>query len=521
MNYDGPPDNTSSQAPDLYLYDAGWDHQPDLDNDKNYKNNSSLSPAHIDPNFSIMDTSPDVFFSTLNPNSILTSRHTPLSNHVNLGGSSNDSSKLRQEISSGPHPPNSAPNINSSIPPSPINCFDIFPEQSNRELNFSNILRIGTLNVRSIVYFTKQLNLFSLLLSHQLHGGDLNAEFDGYLKNISYLTISSPINPLFRYLYSHQFDDLSAHLWSYVLDPSDTFSSDHFLLIAFFDFLNIHDLRTPSYLKQRLHYHTEYNIHAALPNHKILFTAEVDSGLKKFTPANGDGHLNNNWHRLKFALLNAAHSAFLKRVISLNKPQAVPEFTDLFPNQIAFIEVLPVPVTLYSIFSSLHLGFPNFLTKFRSSLRTVKKFISGKVTTEFDNYKQVAIKAAIARRNSNFYKDKGKFIRSSLNREKRSIVLDRVLITDISGNSQLLIASDDIHKAAIRHFQNVVGPSRSPFKTLDELPDRWKSRYTPISMINPDIYSMIMAPITEIELLSVINNSPHHKASGPSFIPYE
>ncbi|EXX62750.1 hypothetical protein RirG_158830 [Rhizophagus irregularis DAOM 197198w] len=100
MNYDGPPDNTSSQAPDLYLYDAGWDHQPDLDNDKNYKNNSSLSPAHIDPNFSIMDTSPDVFFSTLNPNSILTSRHTPLSNHVNLGGSSNDSSKLRQEISS-------------------------------------------------------------------------------------------------------------------------------------------------------------------------------------------------------------------------------------------------------------------------------------------------------------------------------------------------------------------------------------------------------------------------------------
>lgn len=116
----------------------------------------------------------------------------------------------------------------------------------------------------------------------------------------------------------------AAHLWSYVLDPSDTFSSDHFLLIAFFDFLNIHDLRTPSYLKQRLHYHTEYNIHAALPNHKILFTAEVDSGLKKFTPANGDGHLNNNWHRLKFALLNAAHSAFLKRVISLNKPQAVP-----------------------------------------------------------------------------------------------------------------------------------------------------------------------------------------------------
>ncbi|CAB4374401.1 unnamed protein product [Rhizophagus irregularis] len=114
-------------------------------------------------------------------------------------------------------------------------------------------------------------------------GGDLNAEFDSYLKNISDLTISSPINSLFRYLHSRQFDDLcafdssslplltfrsssfnhlsrldylwtspafpAAYLWSYILDSSDAFSTDHFLLIGFFDFLNIHDLHAPSYLK--------------------------------------------------------------------------------------------------------------------------------------------------------------------------------------------------------------------------------------------------------------------------------
>ncbi|EXX73880.1 hypothetical protein RirG_056380 [Rhizophagus irregularis DAOM 197198w] len=121
---------------------------------------------------------------------------------------------------------------------------------------------------------------------------------------------------------------------------------------------------------------------------------------------------------------------------------------------------------------------------------------------EFDNHKQAAMKATIAEWNSNFYEDKGKFIRNSLNREKCSIVLDRVL-------------------AAIKHFQNVVGPSRSPFKTLDDLPDRWKSHYTPIPSINSNIYSIVMAPITEAELLAVINNSPRHKASGPSSIPYE
>jgi exonuclease III len=70
--------------------------------------------------------------------------------------------------------PDSASNNNNKnqFPTSPSfnHCFDISPDQYDRELNFSNILRIGTLNVRSLVHASKQLNLFSLLLSHQLHG---------------------------------------------------------------------------------------------------------------------------------------------------------------------------------------------------------------------------------------------------------------------------------------------------------------------------------------------------------------
>ncbi|CAG8769352.1 17567_t:CDS:2, partial [Rhizophagus irregularis] len=160
----------------------------------------------------------------------------------------------------------------------------------------------------------------------------------------------------------------------------------------------------------------------------ILFTAAVNSGLKNPALPNGDGHLNNDWHRLKSALLNAARCTFPKRVISLNKPQAVPfelrpiihlshkldhyiKFTDLFIDQSALIDILLNPALLYS-------------------------FVSGKVTVEFYNHKQVVMKAAIAKRNSNFYEDKEKFICSSLNREKCSIVLDRVLITNIPGNPQ-------------------------------------------------------------------------------------
>ncbi|PKC56984.1 hypothetical protein RhiirA1_401745 [Rhizophagus irregularis] len=46
--------------------------------------------------------------------------------------------------------------------------------------------------------------------AHVLLGGDLNAEFDCYLKNLSNPTISSPTHPLFRYLHLHQFEDLCA-----------------------------------------------------------------------------------------------------------------------------------------------------------------------------------------------------------------------------------------------------------------------------------------------------------------------
>lgn len=89
-------------------------------------------------------------------------------------------------------------------------------------------------------------------------------------------------------------------------------STDHFLLIAFFDFLNIRDLHALSYLKQRSRYRTEYNIHVALPDHKIFFTSEVDLGLKKLVTFDDNGHLNKEWHRLKSAILGAARSTFPK-----------------------------------------------------------------------------------------------------------------------------------------------------------------------------------------------------------------
>ncbi|CAB4437700.1 unnamed protein product [Rhizophagus irregularis] len=302
------------------------------------------------------------------------------------------------------------------------------------------------------------------------------------------------------------------------------------LLIGFFDFLAIEIMRAPSYLKQRSRYRTVYNCHAALPDQKVLFTSEVDVGLKTAQATDTYINLNRMWHRFKTAPFNCGTTAFPKQVISLNKTKKTP--VELQPYQHIshkldhYIRSLSRHFTISELYGSWNRFYPSFCPLFHELFSDLQRHSSASATVnfcetqlEFDHYKHDAMKSAIAERNANFYEDKGKFIRSSLNREKRSIVLDRVLVTDIPGSPQLLIAPDDIHAAAIKHFQNIVGPSRSPFKSLNELPERWKNRYTPLSEIDPDIYQLGDAPIDASELRAVINNSPSRKAPGPSSIP--
>ncbi|PKK55367.1 hypothetical protein RhiirC2_802589 [Rhizophagus irregularis] len=76
MNYDNPGDSDLYPFCDNYenqnhSYDNGWDDAPTQDPNSGF----NLSP-HTSP--SLMDTSPDAFFSALDPNSVLSRRHVPL-----------------------------------------------------------------------------------------------------------------------------------------------------------------------------------------------------------------------------------------------------------------------------------------------------------------------------------------------------------------------------------------------------------------------------------------------------------
>ncbi|GBC21061.1 hypothetical protein GLOIN_2v1770668 [Rhizophagus irregularis DAOM 181602=DAOM 197198] len=196
ISYDGPPDNAFSYAPDSYPNDAGWNNcHHEFDN-----NTSSSLPIHAYSNLSIMDTSSDTFFSTFDPNFILSSRHAILPARVTFG----DSSRLRQKIS---FISNTQQNLSN---------------HTGRKLSGrQEILIIGAYVPPSSRLNSKLIsNCHSTLVSwittacsagiHILLDGDLNAEFNCYLKNISDPSISSPTHSLFRYLHSHQFEDLCA-----------------------------------------------------------------------------------------------------------------------------------------------------------------------------------------------------------------------------------------------------------------------------------------------------------------------
>ncbi|CAB4403339.1 unnamed protein product [Rhizophagus irregularis] len=128
--------------------------------------------------------------------------------------------------------------------------FHIPPSTHSNNLSSSNILRLGSLNVRSLVSPTKQLNLFSILLSHALAcgllfhsyflirsarssdhsvllGGDLNADLEFFLKQLTAAHPgSSPLNPLFKFLHEQQFDDLCE------LDSSSLYLPPPFVLLV-------------------------------------------------------------------------------------------------------------------------------------------------------------------------------------------------------------------------------------------------------------------------------------------------
>ncbi|GBB88007.1 hypothetical protein RclHR1_14510004 [Rhizophagus clarus] len=171
------------------------------------------------------------------------------------------------------------------------------------------------------------------------------------------------------------------------------------------------------------------------------------------------------------------------------------------------------------LFAAPSLQTDNFDYLFRT-LSHASKLLRGLHLLKEKEFQDSSIKAHLASRDQNFDTDISSFINSALSRSRRRIVLDHVFI-DHPTTPQLLTDPKNISDAVVNHFQNAVPIKSSPPSHISALPKRWRSEYSPIDSVSPDIYSSLLSPPSLEEWLSAVSSMPNGKAPSPSMITYE
>ncbi|PKY62556.1 hypothetical protein RhiirA4_489191 [Rhizophagus irregularis] len=135
---------------------------------------------------------------------------------------------------------------------------------------------------------------------------------------------------------------------------------------------------------------------------------------------------------------------------------------------------------------------------------------------ELIQYRDIQMKDYIQERCDDLMNNKKKMINSFMNREIKSIVIDRVIVTE---NNDDILKTDpqSIKKEVNNHFQHIAG-STNQEKILSGI---WIDQYSPRDYVDVNIYDGLMDHITQEEIEYHISLLPNGKASGPSRVSYE
>ena len=106
---------------------------------------------------------------------------------------------------------------------------------------------------------------------------------------------------------------------------------------------------------------------------------------------------------------------------------------------------------------------------------------------ERQRLKRIKLKQFLQQRCENYKHNQTQMIDSLLNRQRRRIVIDQVLIND-GLSDRLLISSEDIKTATNLYFQTAAGTAN----TTRFIPPFWQPSYQPIDNIDPSIYNSLM-----------------------------
>ena len=83
---------------------------------------------------------------------------------------------------------------------------------------------------------------------------------------------------------------------------------------------------------------------------------------------------------------------------------------------------------------------------------------------------------------------------SMLEREQRSIEINRLMIKDEEGNSKLILEKDEIIRETNKHFKSI---SDTELKINDDITREWIDEYEPLAHIDENIYNSITEEIKE------------------------
>ena len=110
-------------------------------------------------------------------------------------------------------------------------------------------------------------------------------------------------------------------------------------------------------------------------------------------------------------------------------------------------------------------------------------------------------------------------ITSILDREKRSINIDRLVITTLNGDKEMITNPNLIKTKVNKHFQTCALPHNH--HEIPTLSKRWIDQYLPKDYVDENIYNYIFDPITSSEWSTQIHSLLNNKALGPSGIKNE
>ncbi|GBB86432.1 hypothetical protein RclHR1_12880002 [Rhizophagus clarus] len=347
-------------------------------------------------------------------------------------------------------------------------------------------------------------------------------------------------------------------LTSVIFDACDVNFSDHNPVITYYDYSFLSSSVKPARARQlKRQVRRIFSFDSVTPSQWDNFSVHIDN-LCSISPTTfASWHINRMCEYLHANIIAGANALLPARTVSNNHTPKLPKDLETLIQHYHFFNRVIHSIKLLRkyphTFSSSHdRKWSGYLTRlnnifhlYKSTFPTVPTLPSSLFSCRTDNFNNLfqtlshaskllrglhllkekefqdsSIKAHLESRDQNFDTDISSFINSALSRSRRRIVLDRVFI-DHPTTPQLLTDPKDVSVATINHFQNAVPIKSTPPSHISALPDRWRSEYSPMATVSPDIYSSLLSPPSLEEWLSTVSSMPNGKAPGPSMITYE